>query len=126
MTVKTINGITLGGGGGGGITWNEVTGTSQLMATDNGYIANNAGLVTLTLPSTAAVGSVVRVAGKGTGLWKIAQNSAEFIHFGGIETSTGTGGYLASTEQNDAIELLCIVANTEWMVTSVQGVITIA
>lgn len=113
------------GGGGGGITWNEETGTSATMAVNNGYIANNAGLVTLTLPTTAAVGDVVRVAGSGAGGWAVAQNASEIIHFGSTDSTTGVGGSLASTVRYDAVELLCIVANTEWSVISSLGNITI-
>lgn len=112
-------------GAGGGMTWSEVTGTSQSASINNGYVTNNAGLVTVTIPTTAAVGSVVRIAGKGAGGWKVAQNASEIIHFGTVDTTTGTGGSLASTDTNDAVELLCIVANTEWMVISSQGNITI-
>lgn len=106
-------------------TWNEETGTSVSMAVDNGYVANNASLVTATLPTTAAFGSVVRVAGKGAGGWLIAQNASEIIHFGTTDTTTGAGGSLASTETHDAVELLCIVADTEWEVLSSLGNITI-
>jgi len=109
----------------GGMTWNEQTGTSDTMAVDNGYIANNAGLVTFTLPTTAAVGSVVRVAGVGAGGWAIAQNASEIIHFGNQDTTTGTGGSLASVNRYDAVELVCVVADTEWSVLSSQGNITV-
>lgn len=111
--------------GGSSFTWNEVTGTSQAMAISNGYIANNAALVTLTLPATAAVGSVVRVAGKGTGLWRIAQNAGNMIHFLGSNTTLGAGGYLEATVRYDAVELVCITANLEWAVISAVGNITI-
>jgi hypothetical protein len=114
----------LGGGPGGGMTWTEVTGTSQTAAVDNGYIANNASLVTVTLPTTAAVGKIVRVAGKGAGGWKVAQNASESIRFGNQVTTTGTGGYLASSNQYDAVELICITADTTWLVISSQGNIT--
>lgn len=110
---------------GGGMTWNEETGTSATMSVDNGYIANNAGLVTLTLPTTAAVGSIVRVVGKGAGGWRIAQNASEIIHFGASDTTTGVGGYLEFTQQYDAVELVCIVADTEWVVISSIGNITV-
>lgn len=110
---------------GGGITWNEITGTSQTASVDNGYIANNAGLVTVTIPTTAAVGSVVRVAGVGAGGWKIAQNASEIIHFGNLASTTGTGGYIASTNRYDAVELVCVVADTEWAVISSVGNITV-
>lgn len=110
--------------GGGGITWTEVTGTSQSMAVDNAYIANNGSQVVLTLPTTAAVGKIVRVVGKGAGGWKIAQNASEIIHFGSADTTTGTGGYLESAHRRDAVELVCVVADTEWNVISSQGNIT--
>lgn len=108
-------------GGGGGITWNEVTGTSASMVVNNGYIANNAGLVTLTIPTTAAVGDSVRVTGKGAGGWRIAQNASEIIHFGIVSTTTGVGGRLDSTQQRDGVELVCVVADTEWNVISSIG-----
>lgn len=112
------------GSGGTGITWTEVTGTTQTAAINNGYILNNAGLVTLTLPSTAAVGSIVEAAGKGAGGWKIAQNASGIIHYGNVDTTTGTGGSLASVNRYDSIRLVCIVANNEWVVLSSQGNIT--
>ena len=104
-----------------GIAWTEVTGTSQAMAVDSGYIANNAGLVTLTLPATAAVGDRVRIAGKGAGGWKCAQNAGQTINFGNTATTVGTGGSIDSTNQYDALELLCITANTTWVTLSSVG-----
>jgi hypothetical protein len=95
------------------------------MAANNGYIANNAALVTLTLPTTAALGSTIEVVGKGAGGWKIAQNASEQIHFGNINTTLGTGGSLASTATYDAIRIVNTVADNEWTVLSVQGVITV-
>jgi hypothetical protein len=109
---------------GSGYTWTEVTGTSQAMAINNAYIANNAALVTLTLPATAAVGSSQMVQGKGAGGWRIAQNSGQTIRFGNASTTTGVGGSLSSTNRYDSIELVCITANTEWAVlTGPQGII---
>lgn len=97
-------------------SWTVVTTTSQAMAINSGYISNNAGLVTLTLPATAAVGSIVEVQGLGAGGWQIAQNASQLIHFGSVVTTTGTAGFLASTNQYDSITLLCVVANTTWTV----------
>ena len=119
--VLTSNGAgalpTFQAAGGGGITWNEVTGTSQAAAVNNGYVANNASQVTITLPDTAAFGSVVKVMGKGAGGWKIAQNAGETIRWNeSTVTTTGTGGYLESTDDHDAIELVCTTANTVWTV----------
>jgi len=109
----------------GFVTWNNVTGTSQSAAVNKGYITNNASLVTVTLPSTAAVGQVVRVAGSGAGGWRIAQNSGQTVRFGVSATTTGATGRLDSVNRYDAVELICIVANTDWAVISSQGNITI-
>ena len=110
-----------------GYIWNEITGTTQTMAVESGYIANNAALVTLTLPSTASIGDSVAVAGKGAGGWKIAQNAGQVIRAGSSSTTVGVTGYLQSTNQYDSIELLCITANTDWVVlTGPQGNITVA
>lgn len=113
-----------GGGGGGGITWNVIAGTTQAAVDDNGYIATNVALTTVTLPATAEVGKTIRVAGPGSGGWVVAQNASQKIYFGLAETTAGVGGSLASSENYSAVELLCITANLEWMVLSAQGNIT--
>lgn len=108
-------------GGGSGITWNEVTGTSQAAAVDTGYICNNAELITVTLPSTCGVGKIISIAGKGAGLWKIALNASQVIYFGDQNTTSGTAGYLAAQNRRDCVELICITADTEFIVKSVVG-----
>lgn len=112
---------------GGGFTWTDVTGTSQTAAINNGYTTNNAGLVTVTLPSTAAYGSIVWIVGKGAGGWRIAQpNAGSVIHYGNQNTTTGVTGRLDSSNRYDAIQLLCTVANDEWTCTGIsQGNITV-
>lgn len=116
--------ITIAGTG-GSLAWTDVTGTTQAMAVNNGYTANNAGLVTLTLPSTAAYGSLLAVVGKGAGGWKIAQNASQLIHFGQSTTTTGTGGSLASTLQYDVVYVICTVANLEFTVVQSIGNLTV-
>ncbi len=117
--------ITISGSG-GGLTWTVVTGTTQAAAVNNGYIANNAGVVTITLPSTSSVGDIVSVTGinNATG-WKVAQNAGNQIFFGITSTTSGTGGSLQSTQTRDAIQLLCISANANWQVLSSVGNITV-
>lgn len=122
--------ITIAATGAGAFTWNNVSGTSQAMAVNNGYIANNASLVTMTLPATAALGSIFEVvggtSGNASGSWKIAQNSGQTIHFGTSNTTTGAGGSLQATAQYDAIRIVCITANTDFaVVPGTQGNITI-
>jgi len=111
---------------GAGLSWTVVTGTTQTMAVNNGYIANNAGLVTATLPATSAVGDVVAITGinNATG-WKVAQNAGNQIFFGSLSTTSGTGGSLASTGTRDTVFLLCVTANATWNVFDSVGNITI-
>lgn len=122
--VNAAGSITISGTG-AGLTWTDVTGTSQAIAVNNGYTANNVGLVTLTLPASAVYGSVIAVVGKGAGGWKIAQNSGQTIHIGASNTTSGASGSLASTKQYDAVFILCTVANTDFTVYSSIGNLTV-
>lgn len=107
------------------ISWIEETTTTRALIVNQGVIGNNASTITMTLPDTAAVGSIIRIVGKGLGKWKIAQNASEIIHFGTSTTTTGITGSLESTQVNDAIEMVCLVADTEWAVLSSIGNITV-
>lgn len=109
----------------GGFTWTVITANTG-MAVNNGYIANKAGTAILTLPASAAVGDIIRVTGINTATgWQIAQNSGQTIYFGTFNTTTGTGGSLASTQIRDTIELVCVATNTDWNVLSSIGNITV-
>ncbi len=131
LTAGTGIGITNGSGSitidsvGGGFTWNDVVGTSDDFEASNGYIANNAGLVTITLPTTCAVGDSFKIVGLGAGGWRIAQNASQVIHFGNMDTTTGVVGMLDSTNRYDCVEFLCVVLNNEFVVLSSVGNITV-
>lgn len=107
-------------------SWVEETGTSAALVAKQAVIANNAALVTLTLPATAAVGDEFWVVGKGAGLFRIAQNASQLIHLGSSDSTTGTGGYVEATNRRDAVRLVCTVANTEFTASvAPQGNITV-
>ena len=127
-------GITITNGSGsitidannGAMDWTEITVTGPTsMAVDNGYIANNAGVVGLTLPATAVIGDIIKVDGKGAGGWSIGQNAGQTIHFLAQDTTTGAGGSLASTTQYDCVTLRCITATTDFVVEAAVGNITV-
>lgn len=109
------------------MSWVEVTGTSQAMSAGVGYVANNASLVTLTLPATAALGDSIRIVGKGAGLWKIAQNATQQIVFGKLPATVGTGGSLTALQATDCVALRCTTSGTAtvWTVEASQGNITV-
>lgn len=111
---------------GGGLSWSVVTGTTQAMAVNSGYIANNAGQVTATLPAVSAVGDIVAITGinNATG-WKIAQNAGNQIFFGASSTTAGAGGSLTSIATRDVVTLVCTSTNANWQVISSIGNITV-
>lgn len=110
---------------GGGLTWTDVTGTTQTAAPNNGYLADNAAIVTITLPSTVPQFSIVEVVGFGAGGWTIAQNAGQSVHLGSAVTTIGAGGSLSSTNRYDCVTLLCVVANTTFTVIDSIGNITV-
>lgn len=108
----------------GGVTWSVVT-ADQTLTNNTGSFANKStGTLALTLPTTAAVGTTIRVSGM-QNAWRLAQNASQKINFGRFSTTTGTGGYIESTDARDSVELVCCVANTEWNVVSSIGNMTI-
>lgn len=125
------SGITVTNGSGtitiaatGAMSTTEVTGTTQSMAVNTRYITNNVSQVVCTLPTTAALGDIILLNGKGTGGWKIAQNASQTIH-GSTDTTTGTGGSLSSSARYNSIYLVCTIANTDWTIQTSQGTITV-
>lgn len=117
--------VSVTGGGGGSFTWVDQTSTTVTMAINTGYVADNAALVTLTLPATAAFGSIFIIQGKGAGGWTIAQQSGQQIHLGNTATTAGTGGSLSSTNQWDSVTLVCVTANTTFAAYGSIGNITV-
>jgi len=112
------NNITISGTAIPGVSWTNVSGTSQAMVADGGYVAANAGTVTLTLPVTAGFGTILYIVGQGSGGvggWTIAQNSGQDIHIGSAVSTTGVGGSVSSTNTFDSLVLLCTVADTTWV-----------
>lgn len=105
--------------------WTMVTGTTENMISNNGYIVNNGSLVTLNLPSTSNVGDALGIIGKSAGGWLIQCGGGQMIVVG--SSTTSSGGSLASTNEKDALYIVCTVADTEWQVGAApQGNITIS
>lgn len=96
------------------------------MAVGAGYICiAPGGALTLGLPTTAAVGDTMRVALSGATSWQVTQAAGQSIRIGSSVTTVGAGGSLTSTAQGDSLEIVCVTANTGFIVVSAVGNITV-
>lgn len=114
--VNAAGSITINSTGLAGFSWTVVAGTSQAMLSNNGYIANNAGLVTLSLPVSSLVGDEIDIIGKGSGGWLVQCGAGQTIVLG--SSTTSAAGSVASTQSKDSFYMICTVANLEWTIAS--------
>ena len=103
--------------------WAVVTGATQTIAVNNGYIAANVTIpVVFSLPASSSVGALVRISGRFTGNgWQVAQGAGQYMQMGSSGTTPGVSGYISSTDANDVVELLCVEADLGWVVLSSIG-----
>lgn len=111
---------------GGTLAWVSVTGVSQTVQAGYGYISQNGGTVTFTLPASSTVGDVFRIVGS-IGAWTLAQNAGQQVKYGSSATTVGVGGSLSSTDSGDSIELVATntSASSIWRIMSSVGNITV-
>lgn len=102
----------------------EVTGTSQTLAPNTVYIANNASLVTFTLPASGVSGVIYQVIGLGAGGWRIAQNASQVIKAAATTTTTGVGGSVSSTNQYDCMTIVGTGSGNLFITQSFNGTLT--
>ena len=107
-----------------GIAWSNISGTTQAAAINTGYVVGNASQTTITLPTTAALGSIIAIAGLGAAGWILTANTGQTIKFGN-QTST-TAGSWTSTDAGDCCEVVCTVANTTWRIRHAVGNLTLS
>lgn len=100
--------------------------SSVTLAVNTQYITDNgASLVTYTLPTTCAIGSIFKIRGKSSGGWKVAQSSGQQIQVGSSASTSGATGSIASSNQWDCVDLTCVTANNIFVANAVQGNLTI-
>ncbi len=129
----TLNQVLTSAGAGASPTWNtstvmvwSVVTVDGTFSVNTGVIANKAGLLSMALPTTAAVGSMLSITGINTALgWKITQTTGQQIFFGTSNTASGATGSLSSVAIRDTVTMVCVVANTTWNVISSVGNINI-
>lgn len=99
-----------------------VTASTQVVAVNILYYANNASNVDFTLPATCAINSIVHIVGmNSTGTYRVIAPSGDNII---IENNdTGSSGILNGSVRSTLV-LRCTVANTTWSVVNYTGLIT--
>lgn len=103
----------------------ETSNLTQIAQVNTEYTANNALVVSLTLPINASVGDTIRVNGKGAGGWRIdQQNAGHVIHVGPSSSTVGPTGSVGSATQYASITLRCITANDVWVAIATSGAVT--
>jgi hypothetical protein len=104
-------------------TWNNNTAvTNVTMSPGNGYIQNNnSAPIFYALPTTAPVGSYMRLVNNAASqASQIQQGSGQQILYLGSNSTLGVGGTLTLGVGN-CVELLCTVADTTWRVINSMG-----
>lgn len=114
---------------GGGTSWAKYTAPAT-MANGGGYIADsNVTQINFTLPAVAAVGDTFQVMAddnSGTNGWLIVQGAGQQIRVGNVVSTVGAGGLVYSgTGAGDWIEIVCTVANTNFVACVRQGTVNI-
>ncbi len=112
---------------GSGFPWTDVTGATQALAVNSGYVTDRGGGVAYTLPATATEGDMIWIAGK-LGLWTVAQNALQQILIGSSSSTIGITGSVAATNVGDCMLLLCTTTGTStvWRAVNLVGNLTIA
>lgn len=107
---------------GGGFTWTDVTGATQTLAVQNGYITDRGAGVVYTLPATAVLGSEILIVGK-LGLTTITPNANQQILIGSASGTVGVTGTAVGTNVGDCISLDVITAgaSTVWRARNFVG-----
>lgn len=111
---------------GSGQAWVDVTGASQTLAANTGYLSDRAGAVAFTLPASSTYGDVIEIVGV-QGSWSVTQAANQQIKFGSSASTLGAGGSIASTNAGDCIRMVATNtgASSVWRVVSSVGNITI-
>jgi len=117
--------VTIDGSAFNAFTWTVITAATQALIASNGYIGNRGTNITYTLPVTASVGDRFRITNLGIGLPVIAQNAGQSIRFTSSTTTPGVGGSLTAISRYASIELVCAVADTDFIVLSSESSWTI-
>lgn len=94
----------------------SVSGTSQQADLNTAYTILNNAQTSVTLPSSAPVGTRIGVVGFGSSGWKLLTNAGQSIHV--INNTANVS--VTSAGRYDTISVICVVENSVWVSTSAQ------
>ena len=105
-----------------GFSWTDVTGATQTIAAENGYITDRGGGVTYTLPASGSLGDTFKIVGK-AGIATITPLALQQLLIGSASGTVGITGTAVSTNAGDCIEFVCITsgASTVWRARNFVG-----
>ena len=104
------------------LAWTDVTSTGQSCTATNGYIADNASPVNMSLPAICSVGDDIRFVNNNTGGFNIFPAGGQQINF--ILQNVTYPQYLVTTSSSAAAHLVCTKANSAWNIISHEGTYT--
>jgi hypothetical protein len=104
--------------------WTQINADGALVI-NQGSVNIKAGLLTMSLPATSPINSVITLAGVGAGGWKITQAANKQILVGNTNTTLGDGGTLSSTDKGDCVSMVCTTADLVWRVFGTVGNLTV-
>lgn len=120
LSITTGAGSLTINGTGGGLSWSVIT-ADQTAAVNHGYFCNKGSLLTLTLPSTTAVGDVIAVVNiNGAAFSKVLSANPGVINIGNVACTANTGS-ITSTALGDVVFLVAQTTASVWYCYSVQG-----
>lgn len=136
LPLGTANQVLTVNAGATGMAWESpvnVSLTPNILTTATGTLAAGQpnivtfnGLCTATLPATCSVGQVIQITSDNLSTFKVAQLAGQQIIAPGVQiTVLGVTGYIESTNSATSVTLMCVVANTIFVVTSNTNVLTV-
>jgi len=106
------------------LEWELASNTIQQMDSNFGYITDNAGLITFTLPFLCDIGERVAISGFSAGGWFLDFNVGQTVIVDGV-VATPSFGSVSSTNRYDQIELLCVETNLTFIARSIVGTLVV-
>lgn len=94
--------------------WSTII-ANQTLAVNNGYFVNGAANLDLLLPPVASRGDTIIVWDVGGNGYTITQGAGQSVLMGTNTTTVGAGGSIVSVTQGNKLELVCDVANTNFV-----------